>query len=189
MSAVPSRPQGGNRTASLAPQFVGDSPTLGDNAAARRLRDAVCRGVEGGADAHRVGHERLRHFATNGDATFGGATDWRRRTHVLPRIPTGSSACGIDHGFAALPAAGYSIPARHVPRRRLHLAARPNLASACHVRYAIPRHHRPLPRSDRRADAQATRGRYAASRPGPDVSQCSKHWPCLFRSTDWAETP
>ena len=34
--------------------------------------------------------------------------DWRCRPQVLTRIPAGSMACGVDHDFAALPAAPYS---------------------------------------------------------------------------------
>ena len=34
--------------------------------------------------------------------------DWRCRPQVRPRSPAGSTACGVDHDFAALPAAPYA---------------------------------------------------------------------------------
>jgi hypothetical protein len=106
--------------------------------------------------------------------------DWRCRPQVLTRISAGSSACGVDHDFAALPAAPYSYllglylgdgcisRSRRVWRLRVVLDTKyPAIIDRC--REAIDR----LMPSQRARVMQLPKNCV-------EVSLYSKHWPCLF---------
>ena len=106
--------------------------------------------------------------------------DWRCRPQVLTRIPAGSTACGVDHDFAALPAAPYSYllglylgdgcisRIRRVWRLRVVLDTKyPAIIDRC--REAIDM----LMPSQRARVMQLPKNCV-------EVSLYSKQWPCLF---------
>jgi hypothetical protein len=106
--------------------------------------------------------------------------DWRCRPQVRTRIPAGSAACGVDHDFAALPAAPYSYllglylgdgcisRIRRVWRLRVVLDTKyPAIIDRC--REAIDM----LMPSQRARVMQLPKNCV-------EVSMYSKHWPCLF---------
>jgi hypothetical protein len=106
--------------------------------------------------------------------------DWRCKSAIRVRDPSVSSACGIDHNYAVLPAAAYcyllglylgdGCISRH-PRAwclRITLAAKyPGIIDRC-----------------REAIDILMPGQRAATLRRSDnctgVSLCSKHWPCLL---------
>ena len=106
--------------------------------------------------------------------------DWRCRPHVRTRLPDGSTACGVDHDFPALPAAPYCYllglylgdgcisRIRRVWRLRVVLDAKyPAIIERC-----------------RQAIDMLMPGQRARAMQLPkncvEVSLYSKHWPCLF---------
>lgn len=106
--------------------------------------------------------------------------DWRCRPQVRTRLPAGSTACGVDHDFAALPAAPYSYllglylgdgcisQSRRVWRLRVVLDTKyPTIIDRC-----------------REAIDMLMPGQRARVMQLPkncvEVSLYSKHWPCLF---------
>jgi hypothetical protein len=106
--------------------------------------------------------------------------EWRRRPRVRSRDMAGSSDCGIDHDFAALPAAPYSYLlgmylgdgciSRHPRAWHLRITCDtqyPAIIGRCReaIDMLMPR---------QRAAIARRRGRCA------DVSHYSKHWPCLL---------
>jgi hypothetical protein len=106
--------------------------------------------------------------------------DWRCRPQVLTRIPAGSTACVVDHDFAALPAAPYSYllglylgdgcisRIRRVWRLRIVLDTKyPAIIDRC--REAIDM----LMPNQRARVMQLPKNCV-------EVSLYSKHWPCLF---------
>jgi hypothetical protein len=106
--------------------------------------------------------------------------DWRCRPQVLTRFPAGSTACGVEHDFASLPAAPYSYllglylgdgcisRSRRVWRLRVVLDAKyPTIIGRC--REAIDM----LMPAQRASVMQLPKNCV-------EVSLYSKHWPCLF---------
>jgi hypothetical protein len=106
--------------------------------------------------------------------------DWRCRPQVLTRMAAGTTSCGVDHDFAALPAAPYSYllglylgdgcisRIRRVWRLRVVLDAKyPAIIERC--RQAIDM----LMPSQRARAMQLPKNCV-------EVSLYSKHWPCLF---------
>jgi hypothetical protein len=106
--------------------------------------------------------------------------DWRCRPQVRTRNPAGSTACGVDHDFAALPTAPYSYllglylgdgcisRIRRVWRLRVVLDAKyPTIIDRC--REAID-----LLMPTQRARVMQLPKNCV------EVSMYSKHWPCLF---------
>lgn len=106
--------------------------------------------------------------------------DWRRRPQVRTRNPAGSTACGVDHDFPAIPAAPYSYllglylgdgcisRMRRVWRLRIVLDAKyPTIIARC--RQAIDM----LMPTQRATVMQLPKNCV-------EVSMYSKHWPCLF---------
>jgi hypothetical protein len=106
--------------------------------------------------------------------------DWRHRTHVLPRIPAGSTACGVDHDFAALPAAPYSyLLGLYLGDGCISGLGRVwRLRITCDTQYPAT-----IVRCREAIDILMPRQRASLLRRAGrcvDVSHCSKHWPCLF---------
>ena len=106
--------------------------------------------------------------------------DWRCRPQVLARFPAGSTACGVDHDFAALPVAPYSYllglylgdgcisRIRRVWRLRVVLDTKyPAIIDRC--REAIDM----LMPTQRARVMQLPKNCV-------EVSLYSKHWPCLI---------
>jgi hypothetical protein len=106
--------------------------------------------------------------------------DLRCKTTIRTRLPVGSSLCGIDHDFSALPAAAYSYllgiylgdgcisRGGRVWRLRITLDSRyPDI----------------IDRTSNAIDALMPGQRAGAFRRSDNCTEvylCSKHWPCLF---------
>lgn len=106
--------------------------------------------------------------------------DLRRRQHVLPRYPAGSSDCLINHDFGALPAEAYSYllgmylgdgcisRQGRVWRLRVTCDTQyPGIIARCReaIDALMPKQHAAVVQRKTRC---------------LDVSHFSKHWPCLF---------
>ncbi|ORV16606.1 hypothetical protein AWB95_06225 [Mycobacterium celatum] len=105
---------------------------------------------------------------------------WRRRPPTRARARSGSSACGIDHDFAALPAAAYcyllglylgdGCISRHPRAWRLRIildAKYPAIVDRC-------REAMDVLMAGQRAATLRRKSRCV------EVSLYSKHWPCLL---------
>ncbi|MCU1693965.1 MAG: hypothetical protein JWR34_28 [Mycobacterium sp.] len=106
--------------------------------------------------------------------------EWRRGPRIRSRDRAGSSDCGIDHDFNALPAAPYSYLlglylgdgciSRHPRTFHLRITCDtkyPGIIARCReaIDGLMPKQH---------AGIVQRKGRCV------DVSHYSKHWPCLF---------
>ncbi|MDT5154012.1 MAG: hypothetical protein QOI01_5745 [Mycobacterium sp.] len=106
--------------------------------------------------------------------------EWRRGPRIRPRERTGASPCGIDHDFAALPAAAYC----YLLGLYLGDGCISRHARAWHLRITLDTKYPAIIARCRTAiDMVFPRQRAAiAHRPDgcADVSHYSKHWPCLL---------
>jgi hypothetical protein len=106
--------------------------------------------------------------------------DWRRRPPVWPRYPAGSSNCGIDHDFTALPSSPYSyLLGMYLGDGCISRQGRVwRLRVTCDTQYPAI-----IARCREAIDALMPKQHAAVvQRKGRclDVSHFSKHWPCLF---------